>query len=117
MASSVAARLSLAALSAALFCAAAPAAHASGPDLRDCYDGRCSLTLSGPVSFPVSPRFGVTGLRISFTPQQVRVVGTGTNVVSQANLSRGSVGSVNGISVEVRSLSAFRAVLRLTPDL
>lgn len=85
------------------------------PDLRACYDGACRLSLSRAVSFRVSSRFGITRLAVTFTGDQVKVKGTGPGVSSQARLGAGTTGSVNGIGVQVLSLSADRVVLRLSP--
>ncbi|MER5649302.1 hypothetical protein [Streptosporangium sp. NPDC002524] len=95
--------------------AANTAANAAKPNLRACYDGRCKLTLSKTVRFKVSPRFGVTRLSISFNRTIVRVRATGPGVTSQAVLGLRSRGSVNGIGVQVVSLSRTKAVLRLAP--
>ncbi|MFI6790558.1 hypothetical protein ACIBG4_24845 [Nonomuraea sp. NPDC050383] len=90
-------------------------AAATGPNLRACFDGRCKLTLSRPVSFRVSSRYGITRLSITFTRQVVRVKGTGPGVSSQATLGAGASGSVNGIGVRVVSLTGRKAALRLSP--
>ncbi|GAA3712135.1 hypothetical protein GCM10022224_092110 [Nonomuraea antimicrobica] len=99
--------------------ASAQTAHAlatAKPNLRACYDGKCDLTLTGSVSFRVSgSRFGITRLAISFTADTVLVKGTGPGVASQAMLGKGTSGSVNRIGVQVVSLSAGKAVLRLAP--
>ncbi|MGW4801235.1 hypothetical protein ACWEPC_53325 [Nonomuraea sp. NPDC004297] len=93
----------------------ATATAATGPDLRACHDGRCDLTLTRSVSFPVSSRFGITRLAISFDSSIVNVKGTGPGVSSQALLGKGASGSVNNIGVRVVSLSAGKAVLKLAP--
>ncbi len=95
--------------------AAAPATNAVKPNLRACYDGKCKLTLSKTVRFRVSPRFGVTRLSISFNRTSVRVRATGPGVTSQAVLGLRSTGSVNGIGIQVVSLSRGKAVLKLSP--
>ncbi|NUP41761.1 MAG: hypothetical protein HOV96_19220 [Nonomuraea sp.] len=97
----------------------APAAEASAaarsPNVRACYDGRCTLTLTKGVSFRVSPRFGITRVSISFTSERVHVKGTGGGGTSEAFFGKGGSGSVNDIDVRIVSLSTGRAVLRLTP--
>ncbi|MGW5685099.1 hypothetical protein [Nonomuraea sp. NPDC003754] len=99
-----------------LVTAASPVTGLSpAPDLRACYDGACRLSLSRAVSFRVSSRFGITRLAVTFTGDQVKVKGTGPGVSSQARLGAGTTGSVNGIGVQVLSLSADRVVLRLSP--
>ncbi|SDH59580.1 hypothetical protein [Nonomuraea jiangxiensis] len=90
-------------------------AAVTAPNLRACYDGKCNLTLTKRVTFRVSSKFGITRLAISFTGQSVLVKGTGPGVMSQARLSKGSSGSVNGIGVRVAGLSSGKAVLRLAP--
>lgn len=97
------------------FVPATTATAATGPDLRACHDGRCDLTLTRSVSFPVSSRFGITRLAISFDSSIVNVKGTGPGVSSQALLGKGASGSVNNIGVRVVSLSAGKAVLKLAP--
>lgn len=96
--------------------AAAGASAARTPHVRACYDGRCVLTLSAGVTFRVSPRFGITKVSISFTAERVHVKGIGSRGTSEALFGKGGSGSVNGIAVGVVSLSAGRAVLRLTPE-
>ncbi|WP_406315360.1 hypothetical protein OHA77_00895 [Streptosporangium sp. NBC_01639] len=94
--------------------AAAPRS-ATGPNLRACYDGTCRLTLSKPVKFRVSPRFGVTRLSVSFGPDSVRVKATGSGVSSQVLLGAGASGSVNSIGVRVVTTSSSKAVLSISP--
>ncbi|SEG91647.1 hypothetical protein SAMN05444920_107320 [Nonomuraea solani] len=110
----VAASLALAP-AAATAATAATAETAARPNLRACYDGNCKLTITKAVSFRVSPRFGITRLRISFTGSTVSIRGTSARTMSQTVIGRNATGSVNGIGVRIISLSAGKAVLRLKP--
>jgi hypothetical protein len=95
---------------------AATSSAARKPNVRACYDGRCTLTLTKGVSLRVSSRFGITRVSISFTSDRVHVKGTGGGGTSEAYFSKGGSGSVNGIRVRIVSLSAGKAVLRLAPE-
>ncbi|MFG2073106.1 hypothetical protein SAMN05421874_104211 [Nonomuraea maritima] len=94
----------------------AAAAHRPYPsNVRDCFDGKCTLALGRATAFPVSPQFGITRLHIAFTADTVKVTGTGEGVRSQAQIRKGASGAVNGIGVRVTDLSQNKAVLVLTP--
>ncbi|PZG08572.1 hypothetical protein [Nonomuraea aridisoli] len=120
----IAAAIALAASVAVIPVAAQPAvakpaavqqAAAKKAAVKACYDGRCRLTLTKRVAFPVDPRFGITRLTVDFTADIVRVTGSGARAMSRTQIGKGGSGSVNGIGVRVESLSASKAVVVLTP--
>ncbi|MER6948268.1 hypothetical protein ABT294_30000 [Nonomuraea sp. NPDC000554] len=107
--------LTLAAVMVAAPFAAAPASAAAGPNLRACYDGKCKITITKPVSFRVSSRYRLSRVRVSkvyvgglFHADMVRVEAPGL----VTTLGEGASGSLNSLSVRVLSITDRGATVR-----
>ncbi|MEO3874770.1 hypothetical protein ABGB18_38790 [Nonomuraea sp. B12E4] len=92
---------------------------ADKPNLRACYDGKCKITITKSVSFPVHPRFHMKRLRVGFSSNGVTANsssggGAGASSWSGGYVSKGGWMQINGIRVTVVSLSDSKAVLSLT---
>ncbi|MCA2221125.1 hypothetical protein [Nonomuraea aurantiaca] len=98
--------------------AAASTATAAGKthDVSECFDGRCKITVTKPVSFPVSSSLGFTTLSITRVGFAVKVQGTGSGVSSSTTLSAGGNGSVGALTVRVLSITQNSATIRLAPS-
>lgn len=89
-------------------------------DLDACFDGECSLTVSGPVAVPVDARFGFPTLSITeLTPTRLRfeVRGrTGGRAVTTAGPGATSTLRSGGdaLTVRVRSITGGVAVIELS---
>ncbi|GAA4532045.1 MULTISPECIES: hypothetical protein [Nonomuraea] len=103
--------------------AAQPADAAAKPNLRSCYDGKCTFTFTKPVSFRVSATYGSRKIRVSKVDAETvavrttsvrrvngRVLTTGGGV----NLGEGGRGSVGGLSFRVLSVTDRGATIRFT---
>lgn len=97
--------------------AATPPAHAQqGPNLRSCYDGRCAITVTSPVSFPLSSRYGFTRLTVARTGSSlVKISGTGDNGSAYVVLSAGGNGTLNNLGVRAVSITPTKASLTFAP--
>ncbi|MFG1957799.1 hypothetical protein [Nonomuraea sp. NPDC049028] len=101
--------------------AAAPASAATvvaktDDDVSECFDGKCKITITKPVSFPVSSTLGFTTLSIARIGATVKAEGTGPGVSSSTQLSAGGNGSVGALTVRVLSITANSATIRLAPS-
>ncbi|MEU7739357.1 hypothetical protein [Nonomuraea sp. NPDC049158] len=96
--------------------AATATAAAKTHDVSDCFDGKCKITITKPVSFPVSSTLGFTTLSIARIGATVEVQGTGPGVSSSTTLSVGGNGSVGALTVRVLSITRNSATVRLAPS-
>ncbi|TDC88519.1 hypothetical protein E1292_45605 [Nonomuraea deserti] len=94
---------------------AVPANAGAKRDLRDCYDGRCTITVTDPVTFPVDPRFRLSSVRVAkvnvagmFDAVMVRSTASGASTT----LGAGTRGSINGLSVHVVQVTETGATVR-----
>ncbi|MFI7144186.1 hypothetical protein ACIBO2_04665 [Nonomuraea sp. NPDC050022] len=113
------------ALAAAVIVSGAPVAAASAAtsasagkprDVSDCFDGKCKITITKPVSFPLSSTLGFTTLSIARIGYAVEVKGTGPGASSSTQLSAGGNGSVGALTVRVLSITHNSATVRLAPS-
>jgi hypothetical protein len=85
-------------------------------NLRACFDGNCRITVSKPVSFRVSGRFGFTKVSVrSGGSGLVRVQGTAPGVSSAVVLGAGASGTINNLAVRAESIKGRKMTVRLTP--
>lgn len=96
--------------------ASAATAVAKTDDVSECFDGKCKITITKPVSFPVSSTLGFTTLSIARIGATVKVEGTGPGVSSSTQLSVGGNGSVGALTVQVLSITRNSATVRLAPS-
>jgi hypothetical protein len=97
---------------------AAPPAPPPGTDVAACYDGTCTLTVSGPVDIPLDGRAGLTGLSVTgvgpyavtFTVHSATGGGLGMTGTGGSVRFGSSTGTV---AVRVLSLGGGTAVLDL----
>lgn len=93
---------------------AATAAHK--PNLRACFDGKCKITISRPVSFRISSRYGFTRISVARKPGgRVQVTGRHPSGFAQATLGKGGFAALNNLSVRVLSVTRTKATLRFAP--
>lgn len=87
----------------------------AAPDVAACYSGTCEITVSGPISFPVSPTFGVDTVSVAaIGTDTVAVDATGPGITLGVGVQVGSSGGLNNLTVTVLSVRAGTAVLRFT---
>src|SRR5262249_52223245 len=89
---------------------ASPNSTSVGP----CYDGDCEIALSGPMSFPVDPRFGFDTVSVWMNSKMVTVMATGPGVTSKATAGPGSTARINGLRMHVLRVSGATAALRFS---
>ncbi|MEV5411373.1 hypothetical protein AB0K60_21355 [Thermopolyspora sp. NPDC052614] len=94
---------------------AAAVEGAQAPKFRECFDGRCTITVRKPVSFRISERFGFTRLTVSRHGLSVRVKAKGPGVSGGASITKGGVSVLNGISIRIVSISRSKATVRFAP--
>ncbi|GGO15772.1 hypothetical protein GCM10010116_31730 [Microbispora rosea subsp. aerata] len=93
---------------------ATPASAAAKPNLRACYDGKCTITITKPVSFRVASRYHLSKVRVArvynryYDRYMVHVSGPGVSVT----LGEGARGSLNSLSVRVLSITGKGAKVR-----
>jgi hypothetical protein len=101
--------------------AAAPApAPGQAPEVAACYDGTCTLTVTGPVKIPLDGRAGFTSLSVAHIgPYAVTFAvhratsGVGIGVVGQGGTT--TFGSGTGtLAVQVLELGQGTAQLEIT---
>lgn len=94
--------------------ATATATATAKPNLRACYDGKCTITITKPVSFRVSSRYHLSRVRVAkvysqiYNRDMVHVSGPGVSVT----LGEGARGSLNSLSVRVLSITSRGAKVR-----
>ncbi|MFM9578693.1 hypothetical protein [Streptomyces caniscabiei] len=92
------------------------AADATGTGTEACFDGRCELTVSGPLSIEVDSRFGVGDLRVAeVTDDTVVLQSSGAGTHLSSSIGEGGTGGLNGLGFRVKSLKAGTAVLEFFP--
>ncbi|MBB5076731.1 hypothetical protein [Nonomuraea endophytica] len=88
------------------------ATAAAKPNLRACYDGKCKITITRPVSFRVAARYRLSRVWVSkvyaFNQDMVRVEGPGV----ATTLGAGGSGSINSLNVRVLSITDRGATVR-----
>jgi hypothetical protein len=92
------------------------AAAADGTDAGACFDGRCDIAVSKPMTIKVDSRFGVSELRITkITDASVVLQSSGPGTFLSASVGEGGTGGLNGLGFRVRSLDGGTAVLEFFP--
>lgn len=95
---------------------ATPASATTKPNRRACYDGKCTITITKPVSFRVSSRYRLSRVRVAkvyshfYNRDMVHVSGPGVSVT----LGEGARGSLNSLSVRVLSITSRGAKVRFS---
>ncbi|QFQ95487.1 hypothetical protein F9278_04005 [Streptomyces phaeolivaceus] len=88
----------------------------TAPDTAACFDGRCRLTVSKPLSIDVDSRFGVGELRVTkVTDDTVVLQSSGAGTFLSSSLGEGGTGGLNGLGFRVESLEGGTAVLEFFP--
>ena len=97
--------------------AAAVAAHqARKPNLRACFDGKCTITVTRPVGFRISGRYGFTRVSVARRPGlRVRVTARGRGVFLTATIDRYGLAMLNDLSVRILAIDRAKARLRFAP--
>lgn len=89
---------------------------ADGTDLGACFDGRCEIAVSEPMSIDVDRRFGVGDLRVTkVTDDTVVLRSSGAGTLLSSSIGEGATGGLNGLGFRVRSLEGGTAVLEFFP--
>ncbi|MCZ4509274.1 hypothetical protein O3Q52_13900 [Streptomyces sp. ActVer] len=87
-----------------------------GTDADACFDGRCEITVSKPMTIKVDSRFGVSNLRVTkVTEDAVMVQSSGSGVFLSTSVGEGGTGGLNSLGFRVKSLKDGRAVLEFFP--
>ena len=93
---------------------AAPGGNAA--DLKACYDGRCEISVSRPVTIPVDGRFGFTKFSITHIGAEgVTIAAHSAGTSLESGVSPGGTAALNGLSVKVKSVTGGTALLEITP--
>lgn len=88
----------------------------TGTGTEACFDGRCELTVSGPLSIEVDSRFGVGDLRVTeVTDDSVVLQSSGAGTHLSSSIGEGGTGGLNGLGFRVKSLKGGTAVLEFFP--
>ncbi|WP_060885707.1 hypothetical protein [Streptomyces caniscabiei] len=91
-------------------------ATGTGTGTEACFDGRCELTVSGPLSIEVDSRFGVGDLRVAeVTDDTVVLQSSGAGTHLSSSIGEGGTGGLNGLGFRVKSLKGGTAVLEFFP--
>ncbi|MGW0707497.1 hypothetical protein ACWD4G_16300 [Streptomyces sp. NPDC002643] len=89
---------------------------ASASDVEACFDGRCDLTVSEPMTVRMDGRLGVSDLRITkITEDTVVLQSSGAGTFLSSSVGEGSTGGLNGLGFRVKSLRGGTAVLEFFP--
>ncbi|MDX3637880.1 hypothetical protein [Streptomyces sp. MB09-02B] len=95
---------------------AAGPATGTGTGTGPCFDGRCELTVSEPLSIEVDSRFGVGDLRVTkITDDAVVLRSSGAGTHLSSSIGEGGTGGLNGLGFRVKSLEGGTAVLQFFP--
>jgi hypothetical protein len=87
-----------------------------GSDVDACFDGRCELVVSQPVSIRFDSRFGVGDLRVTqITDDTVVLQSSGGGAFLVSSVGEGGTGSLNALGFRVKSLQGGTAVLEFFP--
>ncbi|MFF9038789.1 hypothetical protein ACF090_25340 [Streptomyces sp. NPDC014892] len=88
----------------------------TGTGTEACFDGRCELTVSEPLSIEVDSRFGVGDLRVTkITDDTVVLRSSGAGTHLSSSVGEGGTGGLNGLGFRVKSLEGGAAVLEFFP--
>ena len=88
----------------------------TGTGTKACFDGRCELTVSEPLSIEVDSRFGVGDLRVTkITDDTVVLRSSGAGTHLSSSVGEGGTGGLNGLGFRVKSLDGGTAVLEFFP--
>ncbi|MEE1837760.1 hypothetical protein [Streptomyces sp. SP17KL33] len=91
-------------------------ADGTGTGTEACFDGRCELTVSEPLSIEVDSRFGVGDLRVTkITDDTVVLRSSGAGTHLSSSVGEGGTGGLNGLGFRVKSLEGGTAVLEFFP--
>ena len=89
---------------------------ADGTDVGACFDGRCEIAVSKPLSIKVDSRFGVGDLRVTkVTDDTVVLQSSGAGTFLSSSVGEGGTGGLNGLGFRVKSLEGGTAVLEFFP--
>lgn len=89
---------------------------ADGTDVDACFDGRCEIAVSKPMSIKVDSRFGVSDLRVTkVTDDTVVLQSSGAGTFLSSSTGEGGTGGLNGLGFRVKSLEGGTAVLEFFP--
>ncbi|MER5209618.1 hypothetical protein ABT063_03255 [Streptomyces sp. NPDC002838] len=92
------------------------ATAADGTDVGACFDGRCDVAVSKPMTLKVDSRFGVGELRITkITDDSVVLQSSGPGTFLSASVGEGGTGGLNALGFRVKSLNGGTAVLEFFP--
>ncbi|MEU9954387.1 hypothetical protein [Streptomyces sp. NPDC050982] len=95
---------------------AASDAPGGGTDADACFDGRCEITVSKPMTIKVDSRFGVSNLRVTkVTEDAVMLQSSGSGVFLSTSVGEGGTGGLNRLGFRVKSLKGGKAVLEFFP--
>jgi hypothetical protein len=87
---------------------------ATGADA--CFDGRCEIAVSRPMTIKIDSRLGVSDLRITkITDDIVVLQSSGAGTFLSSSVGEGSTGGLNGLGFRVKSLDGGTAVLEFFP--
>ncbi|MFG2343361.1 hypothetical protein [Streptomyces phaeochromogenes] len=87
-----------------------------GTDVDACFDGRCEITVSKPMTIKVDSRLGVSDLEITkVTEDAVVLQSAGSGVFLSTSVGEGGTGGLNSLGFRVKSLKGGRAVLEFFP--
>lgn len=87
-----------------------------GTDADACFDGRCEITVSKPMTIKVDSRFGVSNLEVTkVTEDAVMLQSSGSGVFLSTSVGEGGTGGLNSLGFRVKSLKGGEAVLEFFP--
>ncbi|MEI5520280.1 hypothetical protein WB401_17595 [Streptomyces brasiliscabiei] len=85
-------------------------------DTKACFDGRCTISVSKPLSIEVDSKFGVGELRVTeVTDDTVVLQSSGAGTFLSSSIGEGGTGGLNGLGFRVKSLEGGTAVLEFFP--
>ncbi|MCX4884241.1 hypothetical protein [Streptomyces sp. NBC_00847] len=91
-------------------------ATADGTDAGACFDGRCEIAVSKPMTIKIDGRLGVSDLRITqITDDAVVLQSSGSGMFLSTSVGEGGTGGLNELGFRVKSLHEGTAVLEFFP--
>ncbi|MEV2189607.1 hypothetical protein AB0I02_01200 [Streptomyces phaeochromogenes] len=91
-------------------------ATGGGTDVDACFDGRCEITVSKPMTIKIDSRLGVSDLEVTkVTEDAVMLQSSGSGVFLSTSVGEGGTGGLNSLGFRVKSLKGGRAVLEFFP--
>ncbi|WP_405866183.1 MULTISPECIES: hypothetical protein [unclassified Streptomyces] len=91
-------------------------AAADGTDTDACFDGRCEIAVSKPMTIKIDSRLGVSDLRITqIRDDAVVLQSSGPGTFLSTSVGAGSTGGLNDLHFRVKSLDGGTAVLQFFP--